>query len=65
LTASLLNRAQALIKSQARLGALAIAPLTAAVTAHAGHIGLPAGDFSSQITDADTTVRPAHFFPLA
>jgi hypothetical protein len=53
-TTSLLDRAKALIKSQARLGALAIVPLAAAVPAHAGNIVLPTGQLQCEITDADT-----------
>jgi hypothetical protein len=55
LTTSLLDRAKALIKSQARRGALAIVPLAAAVPAHAGNVVLPTSDFSCQITDEYTT----------
>ena len=48
---SLLDRAKAVIKSQARLGALVIVPLALAVPGHAGSIVLPIGGASCGIID--------------
>ena len=49
---TLLDRAKAVIKSQARLGALVIVPLAVAVPTHAGSIVLPTGGASCGIIDA-------------
>jgi hypothetical protein len=56
LTASSLARAHAFMKSHARLGALMIAPLAAAVPAHAGSVVLPTSGFGCTYTDSTTPV---------
>lgn len=50
---SSLDRAKAWIRSQARSGALAVIPLAAALSAHAG-IVLPTTDFTCEYTDLST-----------
>jgi len=59
MTTYLLDRAKARMKSRARLGALMILPMAAAVLVHAGTVVLPTSGFTCQYNDATTTAAGA------
>ncbi len=55
MTTSYVERAKALIKSQARLGVLVIVPLAAALPSHAGQLTLPSGGYACVFNDASNS----------